>query len=311
MARMKITIVGAGMVGGTTAQRLAERGYADLVLLDLVDGLAAGKALDLAEAGPIVGYDCSIVGGTLNDYQLSADSDVVVFTSGAPRKPGMSRDDLLFTNQKIVEDNVKQIAKYSPNGILLMVNNPLDAMAQLARKVSGFPRERVVGQAGVLDTARFRYFLAQELGASVESVQAYVLGGHGDDMVPLTSYTSVGGVPVSKLIKPERLEEIVQRARQGGAEIVGLLKTGSAFQAPSAAVAQMVDSIVLDRKMILPCAAYLQGEYGIKDLFVGVPVKLGARGVEDIVEIELSKDERAALDRTAASVRELVQKMGL
>ena len=311
MARKKITIVGAGMVGGTTAQRLAERGYADLVLLDLVDGLAAGKALDLAEAGPIVGYDCSIVGGTLNDYQLSADSDVVVFTSGAPRKPGMSRDDLLFTNQKIVEDNVKQIAKYSPNGILLMVNNPLDAMAQLARKVSGFPRERVVGQAGVLDTARFRYFLAQELGASVESVQAYVLGGHGDDMVPLTSYTSVGGVPVSKLIKPERLEEIVQRARQGGAEIVGLLKTGSAFQAPSAAVAQMVDSIVLDRKMILPCAAYLQGEYGIKDLFVGVPVKLGARGVEDIVEIELSKDERAALDRTAASVRELVQKMGL
>src|SRR6266542_2316913 len=311
MARKKVTVVGAGMVGGTTAQRLAERGYVDLVLLDLVEGLAAGKALDLAEAGPIVGYDCSIAGGTLNDYHLSADSDVIVFTSGAPRKPGMSRDDLLFTNQKIVEDNVKQIAKYSPNGILLMVNNPLDAMAQLALKVSGFPRERVVGQAGVLDTARFRYLLAQELGASVESVQAYVLGGHGDDMVPLTSYTSVGGVPVTKLIKPERLEEIVQRARQGGAEIVGLLKTGSAFQAPSAAVAQMVDSIVLDRKMILPCAAYLQGEYGIKDLFVGVPAKLGARGVEEIVEIDLSKDERAALDRTAASVRELVQKMGL
>jgi malate dehydrogenase len=311
MARKKVTIVGAGNVGGTTAQRLAERGYADLVLLDLVEGLAAGKALDLAEAGPIVGYDCRITGGTLNDYHLCADSDVVVFTSGAPRKPGMSRDDLLFVNQKIVEDNVKQIAQHAPGAVLLMVNNPLDAMAQLALKVSGFPRERVVGQAGVLDTARFRYFLAQELGASVESVQAYVLGGHGDDMVPLTSYTTVGGVPVTKLIKPERLEEIVQRARQGGAEIVSLLKTGSAFQAPAAAVVQMVDSILLDRKMILPCAAYLKGEYGIDDLFVGVPVKLGARGVEGIVEIELSEAEKAALQRTAASVRELVQKMGV
>ena len=240
--RKKITIVGCGMVGGTTAQRLAERGYADLVLVDVVPDMAKGKALDLAEAGPIVGYDCNIIGGTVpDDYALTANSDVVVFTSGAPRKPGMSRDDLLFVNQKIVEDNVREIAKQSPNCVLLMVNNPLDAMAQLALKVSGFPRERVVGQAGVLDTARFRHFLALELGVSVESVQAYVLGGHGDDMVPLTSFTSVGGVPVSKLIKPERLEEIVQRARQGGAEIVGLLKTGSAFQAPSAAVAQMVE----------------------------------------------------------------------
>jgi malate dehydrogenase len=310
--RKKITIVGCGMVGGTTAQRLAERGYADLVMVDVVPDMAKGKALDLAEAGPIVGYDCNIIGGTVpDDYALTADSDVVVFTSGAPRKPGMSRDDLLFVNQKIVEDNVREIAKQSPNCVLLMVNNPLDAMAQLALKVSGFPRERVVGQAGVLDTARFRHFLALELGVSVESVQAYVLGGHGDDMVPLTSFTSVGGVPVSKLIKPERLEEIVQRARQGGAEIVGLLKTGSAFQAPSAAVAQMVDSIILDRKMILPCAAYLRGEYGLNDIFVGVPCKLGAKGVEEIIEIPLSDDEQQALNRTAGSVRELVQKMGM
>jgi malate dehydrogenase len=312
VARKKVTIVGVGMVGGTTAQRLAERGYADIVMVDVVPDMAKGKALDLAEAGPIVGYDCSIVGGTVPaDWELTKDSDVVVFTSGAPRKPGMSRDDLLFTNQKIVEENVAQIAKQSPNAVLLMVNNPLDAMAQLAKKVSGFPRERVVGQAGVLDTARFRYFLAQELGVSVESVQAYVLGGHGDDMVPLTSYTAVGGVPVKELIKADRLEEIVQRARQGGAEIVGLLKTGSAFQAPSAGVVQMLDSILLDRKMILPCAAYLQGEYGIKDLFVGVPCKLGARGVEEIVEFKLSADEQAALERTAGSVRELVEKMGV
>jgi len=311
MTRKKVTIVGAGMVGGTTAQRLAERGYADIVLLDLVEGLAAGKALDLAEAGPIVGYDCRINGGTLQDYALSADSDVVVFTSGAPRKPGMSRDDLLAINQKIVTDNVKEIVKHSPNCVLLMVNNPLDAMAQLALKVSGFPRERVVGQAGVLDTARFRYFLAQELGVSVESVQAYVLGGHGDDMVPLSAYTTVGGVPVGTLIKPDRLEQIVQRARQGGAEIVGLLKTGSAFQAPSAAVAQMVDAILLDRKMILPCSAYLQGEYGINDLFVGVPCRLGAGGIEEIIEIDLGPNEREALQRTASSVRELVKVLGL
>src|SRR6266540_1757094 len=224
-ARKKVTIVGVGMVGGTTAQRLAEKGYADIVMVDVVEDLAKGKALDLAEAGPIVGYDCSITGGTVpRDWELSANSDVVVFTSGAPRKPGMSRDDLLFTNQKIVESNVRQIVQQSPNCILLMVNNPLDAMAQLALKVSGFPRQRVVGQAGVLDTARFRTFLARELGASVESVQAYVLGGHGDDMVPLTSYTSVGGVPVTKLIAKDRLDAIVDRARKGGQEIVDLLK---------------------------------------------------------------------------------------
>jgi malate dehydrogenase len=310
--RKKVTVVGCGMVGGTTAQRLAERGYADLVLVDVVDGLAQGKALDLAEAGPIVGVDARITGGTVpQDYALTAGSDVVVFTSGAPRKPGMSRDDLLFTNQKIVEQNVKEIARHSPDCVLLMVNNPLDAMAHLAYKVSGFPPQRVVGQAGVLDTARFRTFLAQELNVSVESVQAYVLGGHGDDMVPLTSYTTVGGVPVSKLLPADRLEAIVERTRKGGQEIVDLLKTGSAFQAPAAAVVQMVDSILLDKRQILPSAAYLSGQYGIDDLFCGVPVKLGAGGVEEIVEIDLSEEERAALQRTAGSVRELVKKMGL
>jgi malate dehydrogenase len=310
--RKKVTVVGSGMVGGTTAQRLAERGYADIVLVDVIDGVAQGKALDLAEAGPIVGYDCQVTGGTVpRDWELTAGSDVVVFTSGAPRKPGMSRDDLLFTNQKIVEDNVREIVKQSPGCVLLMVNNPLDAMAQLAFKVSGFPKQRVVGQAGVLDTARFRTFLARELSVSVESVAAYVLGGHGDDMVPLTSYTTVGGVPVSKLIAKERLDAIVERTRKGGQEIVDLLKTGSAFQAPSAAVAQMVDAIILDKKQILPCSAYLQGEFGIDDLFVGVPVKLGAAGVEQIVEIELGEQERTALQNTANSVRGLVQKMGL
>lgn len=310
--RRKITVVGCGMVGGTTAQRLAERGYADIVMVDVVEGLAQGKALDLAEAGPIVGYDSKITGGTVpRDYAMTADSDVVVFTSGAPRKPGMSRDDLLAINQKIVEENVREIARHSPNCVLLMVNNPLDAMAQLAKKVSGFPRERVVGQAGVLDTARFRTFLAMELGVSVESVNAYVLGGHGDDMVPLVSYTNVGGVPVEKLIAKERLDAIVDRARKGGQEIVELLKTGSAFQAPSAAVVQMVDSIILDKKQILPCSAYLQGEYGIDDLFVGVPVKLGSRGVEEIVQIDLSQEEQAALQRTAGSVRELVKALGM
>jgi len=310
--RKKISVVGCGMVGGTTAQRLAERGYADIVMVDVVEDLAKGKALDLAEAGPIMGYDCRISGGTVpRDYAMTADSDVVVFTSGAPRKPGMSRDDLLFINQKIVTENVREIARHSPECVLLMVNNPLDAMAQLAFKTSGFPRQRVVGQAGVLDTARFRTFLAQELNVSVESVNAYVLGGHGDDMVPLTSYTTVGGVPVEKLIPPDRLAAIVERTRKGGQEIVDLLKTGSAFQAPSAAVAQMVDAVMLDKKQILPCAAHLDGEYGITDLFCGVPVKLGAGGVEEIVQIDLSAEEQAALQRTSGSVRELVQKMGL
>ncbi|HEY3079534.1 MAG TPA: malate dehydrogenase [Chloroflexota bacterium] len=307
-ARKKVTIVGAGNVGGTTAMRLAERGYADVVLYDIVEGLPQGKALDLQEAAPVEGYDVRVIG--TNDYADTAGSDVVVFTSGAPRKPGMSRDDLLLTNQKIVEENTAKIVRESPNTIMLMVNNPLDAMAQLAFKRSGFPKSRVVGQAGILDTARFRTFLALELGVSFRDVQAYVLGGHGDDMVPVLSYTTVGGVPVGKLLPRERLEALVERTRKGGAEIVELLKTGSAFYAPSAGVMEMLDAILLDRKRILPCSAYLQGEYGIEDLFVGVPVVLGAGGVERVVEIELTEAEQAALDRTANSIRELVRKMG-
>ena len=307
-ARKKVTIVGAGNVGGTTAMRLAERGYADVVLYDIVDGLPQGKALDLQEAAPVEGYDCRVTG--TNDYADTAGSDVVVFTSGAPRKPGMSRDDLLFTNQQIVEENTAKIVQHSPNTIMLMVNNPLDAMAQLAYRRSGSPKSRVVGQAGILDTARFRTFLALELGVSFRDVQAYVLGGHGDDMVPVLSYTTVGGVPVEKLLPRDRLEALVERTRKGGAEIVDLLKTGSAFYAPSAGVMEMLDAILLDRKRILPCSAYLEGEYGLRDLFVGVPVVLGAGGVERVVEIELNEQERAALNRTASSVRELVTKMG-
>jgi malate dehydrogenase len=308
-ARKKVTVVGAGNVGGTTAMRLAQRGYADIVLYDVVDGLPQGKALDLLEAGPVEGYDCRITGTT--DYAATEASDVVVFTSGAPRKPGMSRDDLLSVNKKIVEENTAQIVHYSPSTIMLMVNNPLDAMAQLAYKASGFPKGRVVGQAGILDTARFRTFLALELNVSVRDVQAYVLGGHGDDMVPVLSYTTVGGVPIEKLLPKERVEAIVERTRKGGAEIVDLLKTGSAFYAPSAGVMEMLDAILLDRKRILPCSAYLEGEYGIKDLFVGVPVVLGAGGVERVVEIELNARERAALEQTARSVRSLVEAMGL
>ena len=306
-SRKKVTIVGAGNVGGTTAMRLAQRGYADIVLYDIVDGMPQGKALDLLEAAPIEGYDCSIVG--TNDYAVTADSDVVVFTSGAPRKPGMSRDDLLAINKKIVLDNTAQIVKNSPKTIMLMVNNPLDAMAQLAFKASGFPRSRVVGQAGILDTARFRTFLAMELGVSFRDVQAYVLGGHGDDMVPILSYTTVGGVPITKLLSQDRIDAIVERTRKGGQEIVELLKTGSAFYAPSAGVMEMLDAILLDRKRILPCSAYLTGEYGINDLYIGVPVVLGAGGVERVIEIELTETENAALQRTANSVRGLVNAM--
>ncbi|MFM7197416.1 MAG: malate dehydrogenase [Chloroflexota bacterium] len=310
--RKKVSIVGAGNVGGSVAQRLAETGITDIVLADVFDGIAQGKALDLAEAGPVVGYDCHITGATLPaDYSLTADSDVVVFTSGAPRKPGMSRDDLLATNQKIVVDNVTEIVRHSPNCILVMVNNPLDAMAHLAFKTAGFPKSRVVGQAGVLDTARFRTFLAMELDVSVDSVQAYVLGGHGDDMVPLVSYTTVGGIPVSRLIPADRLASIVERTRKGGQEIVDLLKSGSAYQAPAAATAQMVTSMLLDRKSILPCSTYLEGEYGIHDLFVGVPCKLGAHGVEAVMQIDLAAEELDALHRTAESVRSLVHKLGL
>jgi malate dehydrogenase len=302
--RKKITVVGAGNVGATTAQRLVERGYADLVLVDIVEGLPQGKALDLAESAPILGYDSKIIG--TNTYDETANSDLVIITSGVPRKPGMTRDDLLLTNQKIVQSVTESAVAYSPNCIILVVSNPLDAMAQLAYKVSGFPRERVMGMAGVLDTARFRTFLAHELGVSVEDVQAYVLGGHGDSMVPLPSYTTVAGVPIGQLLPKERIDAIVERARRGGEEIVKLLKTGSAFYAPSAAVAEMVDAIVLDKKRILPCSTYLDGEYGIHGLFVGVPARLGAGGVEQVVEVKLSEDEAAALHRSAEAVRELI-----
>lgn len=297
------------MVGATLGQRIAERDYADVALVDVIPNMPMGKALDLLEAGPILGYDSLVIGS--NGYAETVGSDVVVITSGLPRKPGMSRDDLLRKNQEIVTGVVQQVVEQSPNCIIIIVTNPLDAMAQLAYKVSGFPRERVMGMAGVLDTARFRTFIAQELGVSVRDVSAYVLGGHGDTMVPLVRFTTVAGVPVSKLIPAERLAQIVQRTRDGGAEIVNLLGSGSAFYAPSAAVAQMIDSIVLDKKMILPCAVYLQGEYGIKDLFVGVPAKLGARGVEEVIQIELTSDERAALQKSADAVQELVGVMGI
>ncbi|MGI9060648.1 MAG: malate dehydrogenase [Ktedonobacteraceae bacterium] len=307
--RSKITVVGAGFVGSTLVQRLAERDYADIVMFDIVPNMPQGKALDMLQAGPVLGYD-SLVTGT-NDYADTADSNIVVVTSGFPRKPGMTRDDLVKKNQEIIEQVTKQVVKYSPNCIMIMVTNPLDAMVQLAYRVSGFPRNRIMGMAGVLDTARFRTFIAQEVGASVRDVQAYVLGGHGDTMVPLARMCTVAGVPISQLISSERIEQIVQRTRDGGAEIVKLLGTGSAYFAPSASVLQMVDAILLDKKMIMPCAVYLQGEYGIRDLFVGVPAKLGAEGVEQVIEVELSESEQALLQKSADAVKELVEVMGI
>ena len=277
------------------------------MLVDIVDGLPQGKALDMLESGPILGTDATIVG--TNGYEETAGSDVVVVTSGIARKPGMSRDDLLLTNMKIVTSVVEQTAKFSPDSVHLIVTNPLDAMAQQALKVTGFPSNRVVGMAGILDTARYRTFLAEELGVSVNSVSAYVLGGHGDTMVPVVESTNVAGTPVSKLIDPKRLEEIVQRARDGGAEIVNYLKTGSAFYAPSASIVQMVEAILFDKKEILPCTAYLQGQYGINDLYVGVPVKLGASGVEEVVELNLNNDELIALKKSADAVQELIDVM--
>jgi malate dehydrogenase len=302
--RKKVTVVGGGNVGATTAQRIFDKGYADIVLVDVVEGLPQGKSLDMLESGPVLGSDAQITGA--NTYDQTAGSDIVVITAGIARKPGMSRDDLLMTNMKIVGSVTQEVARRSPDAVLIVVSNPLDAMVQHAHKVSGFPKQRVVGMAGILDTARFRTFLAQELKVSVTNVSAYVLGGHGDSMVPLIGTTTIGGVPVSKLIKPERLAQIVKRTRDGGAEIVGLLKTGSAYYAPSAAVVQMVEAILFDRKEVLPCAAYLEGEYGINGLFVGVPVKLGARGVEKVIEIDLTPDEKAGLQKSADAVRELV-----
>ena len=305
--RSKVTIVGAGNVGATAAQRIFDKGYADVVLVDIVEGLPQGKALDMLESGPVLGSDANVVG--TNGYGETAGSDVVVITSGIARKPGMSRDDLLLTNMKIVTSVVEEVAQRSPNSILMLVTNPLDAMAQRAYQVSGFPKNRVVGQAGILDTARFRTFLSAELGVSVDSITAWVLGGHGDTMVPVVGSTTVGGQPVADLISPERLDEIVKRTQDGGAEIVGLLKTGSAYYAPSAAVAQMVEAVLLDKKQILPCTTYLEGEYGIDGLFVGVPVKLGAGGVEQVIEFDLTPGEKAALEYSAGAVRELVEVM--
>ena len=305
--RFKVTVVGAGFVGATTAQRIFESGYADVVLIDIVEGKPQGVALDMLSSGPVIGTDAQIIGS--NTYDESVNSDVVVITAGIPRKPGMSRDDLLMTNMNIVGSVTAEVAKRSPDAVLVIVSNPLDAMVQHAYRVSGFPKERVVGMAGILDTARFRTFLSQELKVSVTNVSAYVLGGHGDTMVPLIGSTTIGGVPVAQLIEASRLEEIVQRTRDGGAEIVGLLKTGSAYYAPSAAVAQMIEAILLDRKEILPCAAYLEGEYGIDGLYAGVPVKLGAGGIEEILEVELTDAEAAALKASADSVQELVDIM--
>lgn len=305
--RSKVTVVGAGNVGATAAQRIFDKGYADVVLVDIVDGLPQGKALDILESGPVLGSDATIVG--TNSYEETAGSDIVVITSGIARRPGMSRDDLLLTNMRIVGSVVSEVAKHSPDCVILPVTNPLDAMAQQAYHVSGFPKSRVVGMAGILDTARFRTFLAEELSVSVSSIEAYVLGGHGDTMVPVVGSTTVGGIPVASLIDADRLEEIVQRTRDGGAEIVNYLKTGSAYYAPSAAIVQMVEAILFDKNAILPCTALLEGEYGINDLFVGVPVKLGSGGVVEVVEFDLNDEEMAALKHSADAVQELVEVM--
>jgi len=301
--RKKVTIVGSGNVGATTAHWIASKELADVVLIDIIEGVPQGKGLDLLEAMPIEKRD-SYISGT-NSYQDTANSDIVVITAGIPRKPGMSRDDLLNTNFNIMKAVVGEVVKNSPNCILIIVSNPLDAMAQAAFKLSGFPRERVIGMAGVLDSARFRAFIADELKVSVENVTAFVLGGHGDTMVPLPRYSTVAGIPITELIEKSRLEALVQRTRDGGAEIVKYLKTGSAYYAPSAAATEMVEAILKDKKKILPCAAYLQGEYGINGLYVGVPVKLGAKGIEQIIEIKLTPEEKAGLDKSAAAVKEL------
>jgi malate dehydrogenase len=311
--RKKVTVVGGGFVGSTTAQRIHDADLADVVLTDILDGVPAGKALDMAESAPILGTDAHAAGiSTVSgDYRETANSDIVVITAGFPRKPGMSRDDLLKANYDVIKAVVEAIVKLSPGAILIIVTNPLDAMAQAAFKVSGFSKNRVIGMAGVLDSARMSTFVAMEMGVSVESVHSFVLGGHGDDMVPLPRYSTVAGIPLPDLLPKETIDAIVTRTRKGGAEIVNLLKTGSAYYAPSAAVMQMVEAILKDKKKILPCAAYLEGEYGISGLFVGVPVKLGARGIEQIIEIKLTAEEKTALDKSAASVRELVTVLGL
>ena len=305
MARDKVTVIGAGNVGATTAQRIAEAGLADVVLIDIVEGLPQGKGLDLAEAAPVVAHDANVVG--TNDYADTAGSDVIVVTSGLARQPGMSRDDLLTKNAGIVRSVVESAAAVSPDAIIVVVTNPLDAMCHVAMDASGFPRERVIGMAGVLDSARFRTIIARELGVSVEDTHAFVLGGHGDTMVPLSRYSTVAGVPITELLPADRVRALEERTANGGAEIVGLLKTGSAFYAPAAGAFEMVEAILLDRKRVLPCAVRLQGEFGVDGLFVGVPVVLGRSGMERVFEIELTDDERAAFQRSADAVRELVE----
>jgi malate dehydrogenase len=303
--RKKVTVVGSGNVGATVAHRLVDKQLADVVMIDILEGIPQGKGLDLFEAGPIEGYDCKVRG--TNDYADTRNSDLVVMTAGFPRKPGMSRDDLLRANYEVVKAAMEQAVKYSPDSILIVVTNPLDAMAQTAFKVSGFSKNRVIGMAGVLDTARYRTFIAEALNVSVQNVQGFVLGGHGDTMVPIPRYTTVAGIPVGELMAADKLDAIIKRTAGGGLEIVNLLKAGSAFYAPSAAVVEMIDAIFNDRKKILPCAAYLEGEYGINGLYVGVPVKLGARGIEQIIEIKLSSEEQKALEKSAAAVKELIE----
>lgn len=300
----KVTVVGGGNVGATAAQRLAEKELADVVLIDILEGIPQGKALDLAEAAPIEKHDAGVLG--TNDYKDSENSDIVIVTAGIPRKPGMSRDDLISTNAGIMKNVTREIAAHSPNAVLIIVSNPLDAMCHVAYETSGFPKNRVVGMAGVLDSARFRTFISRELNVSVENTHAFVLGGHGDTMVPLPRYSTVAGIPITELIPEERIEALVDRTRNGGAEVVSLLKTGSAYYAPASAAVEMAESILKDKKKILPCAALLEGEYGINGLFIGVPVKLGSDGIEDIIQIDLTDSEQAALQHSADAVRELV-----
>ncbi len=309
LKRKKITVVGAGFVGATAAHWAAAKELGDVCLIDIIEGMPQGKALDLMQASPVEGFDANIIG--TNDYKDTADSDVVIITAGLPRKPGMSRDDLLFKNTEIVKAVTEQIAKYSPNAFLIIVSNPLDAMVYVAHKVSGFPTNRVMGMAGVLDAARFRTFIAMELNVSVEDVTAFVLGGHGDTMVPLPRYSTVAGIPLPDLLPPEKIEALVERTRNGGAEIVNLLKTGSAFFAPSASAVSMAESILKDKKRIMPCAAYCDKEYGVGGYFVGVPVKLGAGGVEQVIEITLLPEEKAAFQKSVDAVKSLVQKINL
>jgi len=301
----KVTVVGAGNVGATTAQRLAEKELCDVVLVDIIEGVPQGKALDLAEAAPIEKHDAHLIG--TNDYDASEKSDIVIITAGIPRKPGMSRDDLLSTNAGIMKSVTQHVAKLSPDAVIIVVSNPLDAMCHVALETSGFPKNRVMGMAGVLDSARFRAFIAMELNVSVENTHAFVLGGHGDTMVPLPRYSTVAGIPITELMSKDRINALIDRTANGGAEIVSLMKTGSAFFAPASAAVEMAESILKDKKKILPCAAYLEGEYGINNLFIGVPVKLGANGIEEIIQIDLTDEEKSALQKSADAVADLVE----